>query len=72
MANYEKEWCSIKLLGFKVCLQVDFELRSWDTFMCGIKLREGIAFTIFGPTLGIMWSYQPNKPRDYGRQIADL
>ena len=55
--HYKKDWCSISILGVKVCLQTEFDTDHIDTFMAGCKLREGVAITLFGITIGLRWSY---------------
>ena len=61
MRKYSKEWCGISLLNCKICLNSEFDPRSIDIFMAGIKLREGIGITILGITIGIMWSYEKKE-----------
>ena len=56
MKTFSKEWCSVTLMNkFKICLRFEFSLKSADLIMIGIKLTDGVGFSLLGITLGIDW-----------------
>ena len=55
--SFRKEWCAISLLKCKICIETEYESQHLDTAMIGIKLREGVAISILGLTVGIKWTY---------------
>ena len=60
MKTYEKEWCSITLMNrFKICLKIEFNVRQMDLLMIGLKLRDGIAITLLGISIGFHWNKTP-------------
>jgi hypothetical protein len=62
MKNYEKEWCAVTLMNrFKLCLKFEFNLRQIDLLMIGIKLRDGVAITLLGISIGFHWNKIPKK-----------
>jgi len=40
---------------FKICLKFEFSLKQADLIMIGIKLTDGVGFSLLGITLGIDW-----------------
>tara|TARA_R110000824_G_scaffold154479_2_gene326604 strand:- start:10579 stop:10776 length:198 start_codon:yes stop_codon:yes gene_type:complete len=56
MKAINKEWCSITLMNrFKICLKFEFTVKQADLIMVGIKITDGIGFSLLGVTLGIDW-----------------
>jgi len=56
MKTFSKEWCSVTLMNkFKICLKFEFSLKQADLIMIGIKLTDGVGFSLLGITLGIDW-----------------
>ena len=56
MKAINKEWCSVTLMNrFKICLKFEFNVRQLDLIMVGIKITDGIGFSLLGVTLGVEW-----------------
>jgi len=41
---------------------MEFNIKQLDLVMCGFQLRQGIALTILGFTVGLEWKYNVPKP----------
>ena len=56
MKSFNMEWCSLTLFNrFKICLQFEFDPNQWDVIALMFSLKQGIACTILGLTIGIAW-----------------
>jgi|TARA_R110000744_G_scaffold68352_1_gene139052 hypothetical protein len=58
----KKDWCSVTLFNkASICLQFEFNSSQIDLIMFGFQLRQGIAGTFLGITLGIEWQIKRNN-----------
>jgi len=62
MKNYTKEWCSVTLMNrFNICFKIEFASGQADLIMIGFKLRDGLAITMLGLSIGFDWKLTNKK-----------